>query len=165
MSNVKSGIGLKSYEWSSLELLKGLSIEQIKSNPSKLEERRPFFWHDMSSEFDSINFLRYLFGRRDIQFSNEFIEFVCLWHLDEQNHYRGLRKINSVLYSMPEDMIDREIRSNSPDFSHIEDFMKDEFTILLSIAFDEVTSTRAYKQDVSFFDSFENESLSTWIRY
>ncbi|MDF5953342.1 hypothetical protein P4193_25220 [Pseudomonas aeruginosa] len=104
----------------------------------------------MSSEFDSINFLRYLFGRRDIQFSNEFIEFVCLWHLDEQNHYRGLRKINSVLYSMPEDMIDREIRSNSPDFSHIEDFMKDEFTILLSIAFDEVTSTRAYKQDVSF---------------
>ncbi|MDX4046933.1 hypothetical protein QYP04_33450 [Pseudomonas aeruginosa] len=158
MSNVKSGIGLKSYEWSSLELLKGLSIEQIKSNPSKLEERRPFFWHDMSSEFDSINFLRYLFGRRDIQFSNEFIEFVCLWHLDEQNHYRGLRKINSVLYSMPEDMIDREIRSNSPDFSHIEDFMKDEFTILLSIAFDEVTSTRAYKQDVSFFDSFENES-------
>ncbi|MDF5949712.1 hypothetical protein P4129_31255 [Pseudomonas aeruginosa] len=34
-----------------------------------------------------------------------------------------------------------------------------------SIAFDEVTSTRAYKQDVSFFDSFENESLSTWIRY
>ncbi len=55
MSNVKSGIGLKSYEWSSLELLKGLSIEQIKSNPSKLEERRPFFWHDMSSEFDSIN--------------------------------------------------------------------------------------------------------------
>lgn len=35
MSNVKSGIGLKSYEWSSLELLKGLSIEQIKSNPSK----------------------------------------------------------------------------------------------------------------------------------
>lgn len=165
MSNVKSGIGLKSYEWSSLELLKGLSIEQIKSNPSKLEERRPFFWHDMSSEFDSINFLRYLFCRRDIQFSNEFIEFVCLWHLDEQNHYRGLRKINSVLYSMPEDMIDREIRSNSPDFSHIEDFMKDEFTILLSIAFDEVTSTRAYKQDVSFFDSFENESLSTWIRY
>jgi len=165
VSNVKSGIGLKSYEWSSLELLKGLSIEQIKLDSSKLEERRPFFWHDMSSEFDSINFLRYLFSRRDIKLSNEFIEFVCLWHLDEQNHYRGLRKINSVLYSMPEDRIDREIKSNSPDFSYIEYFMKDEFTILLSIAFDEVTSTRAYKQDISFFDSFENQSLSTWIRY
>lgn len=165
MSNVKSGIGLKSYEWSSLELLKNLTADQIKLSTDKIEERRPYFWHDMSSEFDSINFLRYLFGRRDLSFTNDFIEFVCLWHLDEQNHYRGLRKINSVLYSLPEDMIDHEIQSNTPNFSNIEQFMKDEFTILLSIAFDEVTSTRAYKQDMPFFDSLGHEPLSTWIRY
>lgn len=41
---------------------------------------------------------------------------------------------------------------------------KGEFTILLSIAFDEITSTRAYKQDFELFDSLGPSCLSTWIR-
>ncbi|MCY1553441.1 hypothetical protein D9M68_899250 [compost metagenome] len=42
--------------------------------------------------------------------------------------------------------------------------MSDEFTILVSIAFDEITSTRAYKQDFKLFDSLGPRCLSTWIR-
>src|SRR5690606_2983838 len=55
-------------------------------------------------------------------------------------------------------------KSRKPDFDPIEAFLTDEFTILLSIAFDEITSTRAYKQDFELFDSLGPSCLSTWIR-
>lgn len=42
--------------------------------------------------------------------------------------------------------------------------MADKFTILVSIAFDEITSTRAHKQDFKLFDSLGPDCLSVWIR-
>ena len=164
MSYTKTAIGLKCYDWSSVDLLKNLSPRTIVGCKKKIEERQQHFWHDMSSEFDSKHFLTYLMKRRDLSFSDEFLEFVCLWHLDEQNHYRGLRKINSVLYSQSEEFIDHAIKSREPDFSSISPFLRDEFTILLYIAFVEITSTRAYKQDFDLFDSLGPDCLSTWIR-
>ena len=118
----------------------------------------------MSSEFDSKHFLRYLLDRKDLALTDAFIEFICLWHLDEQNHYRGLRKINSVLYQRSECEIHAEINSRKPNFDKISPLLSDEFTILVSIAFDEITSTRAYKQDFKLFDSLGPRCLSTWIR-
>lgn len=165
MSSVKSAIGLKSYDWSSVELLRDVQRSDIKTPQHIIDARRENFWHDMSSEFDSINFIKYLFSKNDIAFTDEFVEFVCLWHLDEQNHYRGLRKINSILYGMSEPDIDREISRSEPNFDSISEFMRDEFTILLSIAFDEVTSTRAYNQDRPLFDSMGPSCLSDWIKY
>lgn len=164
MSYTKTAIGLKCHDWSSVELLKGLSPEAITGNKERITCRQENFWHDMSSEFDSKHFLLYLLKRRDLKLSDEFLEFVCLWHLDEQNHYRGLRKINSVLYGKSEEIIERQIKAREPNFKSISAFLADEFTILLSIAFDEITSTRAYKQDFDFFDSLGPSCLSTWIR-
>ncbi len=164
MRCVKSAIGLKSYDWSSVELLKDLLPSSITATEEDIAKRKGHFWHDMSSEYDSKYFLRYLLDRKDLALSDDFIEFVCLWHLDEQNHYRGLRRINSVLFDMEESDIDRKIGSREPSFDLINGFLIDEFTILLSIAFDEVTSTRAYKQDFSFFDTLGPQCLSIWIR-
>ncbi|MGB5957853.1 hypothetical protein [Pseudomonas sp.] len=164
MSYIKTAIGLKCHDWSSVELLKDLSPEVIIGNKEDIKYRQKHFWHDMSSEFDSKHFLIYLLKRKDLKLSDEFLEFVCLWHLDEQNHYRGLRKINSVLYGQSEELIEHQLKSRKPDFDPIEAFLTDEFTILLSIAFDEITSTRAYKQDFELFDSLGPSCLSTWIR-
>lgn len=164
MSYLKSSIGLKSYDWSSVDLLKNLTPESITGSREVIKSRQEHFWHDMSSEFDSKHFLIYLMNRSDLDLSDELLEFVCLWHLDEQNHYRGLRKINSVLYGFREEDIDKEIKSRQPEFELISSFMVDEFTILVSIAFDEVTSTRAYKQDFKLFDSLGPDCLSVWIR-
>ncbi|MFF5864977.1 hypothetical protein [Pseudomonas sp. NPDC012596] len=164
MNYKKTAIGLKTYDWSSVELLNDLSLDCITGCKEKIKNREKHLWHDMSSEFDSKHFLTYLLKRTDLQLSDEFLEFVCLWHLDEQNHYRGLRKINSVLYGQSEASIDDTIRSRTPDFESIAPFLIDEFSILLSIAFDEITSTRAYKQDFSLFDSLGPHCLSTWIR-
>ncbi|QXI32220.1 MULTISPECIES: hypothetical protein [Pseudomonas] len=164
MSYSKSSIGLKSYDWSSVDLLKDLTSESITGSQEVIKSRQEHFWHDMSSEFDSKHFLIYLINRSDLKLSDDFLEFVCLWHLDEQNHYRGLRKINSVLYGFLEDDIDRAIKSRQPEFDSISSFMADEFTILVSIAFDEITSTRAYKQDFKLFDSLGPDCLSEWIR-
>ncbi|MGF6653573.1 hypothetical protein OKW34_004162 [Paraburkholderia youngii] len=164
MSYLKSSIGLKSYDWSSVDLLKSLTPESISGSRDIIKSRQEYFWHDMGSEFDSKHFLIYLMNRSDLQLSDDFLEFVCLWHLDEQNHYRGLRKINSVLYGFREDDIDKEIKSRRPEFEAVSSFMVDEFTILASIAFDEITSTRAYKQDFKLFDNLGPDCLSVWIR-
>lgn len=164
MGYIKTAIGLKCHDWSSVELLKELSPATITKNKKDIKRRQENLWHDMSSEFDSKHFLLYLLKRKDLNLSDEFLEFTCLWHLDEQNHYRGLRKINSVLYGQSEELIERQLNAREPDFGAIEKFLTDEFTILLSIAFDDITSTRAYKQDFDFFDSLGPSCLSTWIR-
>lgn len=164
MSYIKTAIGLKCHDWSSIDLLKDLSPKAITGNRKEIQLRQEHFWHDMSSEFDSKHFLLYILKRTDLRLSDEFLEFVCLWHLDEQNHYRGLRKINSVLYGKSEHLIEEELKTRQPNFEAIEEFMADEFSILLSIAFDEITSTRAYRQDFNLFDSLGPSCLSTWIR-
>lgn len=164
MNYTKTAIGMKTYDWSSVDLLKNLTPSSITCCKEKIKERQRHFWHDMSSEFDSKHFLNHLMKRRDLSLSDEFVEFVCLWHLDEQNHYRGLRKINSVLYNQSEESIERKIKAREPNFDSISQFLRDEFTILLSIAFDEITSTRAYKQDFYLFDSLGPPCLSRWIR-
>ncbi|MBF8743564.1 hypothetical protein [Pseudomonas guariconensis] len=165
MNHTKTAINLKYYDWSSVELLKDLTPDTITGCRKRINIRQRNFWHDMSSEFDSRHFLTYLLRREDLFLSDEFLEFFCLWHLDEQNHYRGLRKINSVLYAQSEEHIDQKIKSRKPDFELISPFLRDEFTILLSIAFDEITSTRAYKQDFELYDSLGPHCLSTWIRH
>ncbi|MBK5010590.1 hypothetical protein IAE33_002450 [Pseudomonas sp. S60] len=164
MGYTKSPIGLKSYDWSSMTLLADLNTKAITGCKKTIEARREHFWHDMNSEFDSKHFLLYLMRRSDLTLSDDFLEFACLWHLDEQNHYRGLRKINSVLYGIPESKIDEFVASRQPDFTSIDQFLIDEFSILLSIAFDEVTSTRAYRQDFPLFDSLGPRCLSVWVR-
>ena len=160
----KSAIGLKSHDWSSVELLKGLSRFDIKCTEELIEEKRSNLWHDMSSEFDSKHFLNFIFTKTELQPSDNFVEFACLWHLDEQNHYRGLRQINSVLYGISETDIDARMNSRTPNFASISHFLNDEFSILISIAFDEYTSTRAYQQDFPVFDQFGPDCLSAWIR-
>lgn len=64
----------------------------------------------------------------------------------------------------PEGWIDQQMLLRKPAFEHLTSYLRDEFTILLSIAFDEITSTRAYKQDFELFDSLGPHCLSTWIR-
>jgi len=164
MNYAKTAIGMKTYDWSSVDLLKDLTPSSISGCEEKIKERQQHFWHDMSSEFDSKHFLNYLMKRKDLSLSDDFLEFICLWHLDEQNHYRGLRKINSVLYNESEESIEQKIKSREPNFDPISHFLCDEFTILLSIAFDEITSTRAYKQDFYLFDALGPACLSNWVR-
>ncbi|WP_181005113.1 hypothetical protein [Pseudomonas putida] len=112
MGYIKTAIGLKCHDWSSVELLKELSPATITKNKKDIKRRQENLWHDMSSEFDSKHFLLYLLKRKDLNLSDEFLEFTCLWHLDEQNHYRGLRKINSVLYGQSEELIERQLNAS-----------------------------------------------------
>lgn len=164
MRSKKTNMPLKSYEWSSIDLLKDLSRKDIICTEEFKNYRESFFWHDMGSEYDSINFLYYLMRNESLNLSNDFLEFVSIWYLDEQNHYRGMRKIVSTIYNVDEDEVDNIVKSKSSDFNEISSFLCDEFTILLSIAFDEITSTRAYKQDFKIYDKFGSESMSKWVR-
>lgn len=46
MSYLKSSIGLKSYDWSSVDLLKDLIPESITGSRKAIKSRQQHFWHD-----------------------------------------------------------------------------------------------------------------------
>lgn len=114
MSYLKPAIGLKSYDWSSVDLLKNLTPQSITDSREVIMSRQEHFWHDMSSEFDSKHFLMYLMNRSDLYLSDEFLEFVCLWHLDDaESTSDGFGYNNTFIFDHDTDDFSNELLIDS----------------------------------------------------
>jgi hypothetical protein len=157
-------IGLKEYEWSSSKLLKELSFDQVATHGKLLNQYRPTFWHLMALEFDSIRFLRHLLSQDDVSLSNEFIEASYLRYLDKQNHFRGLKRITSVLYEIPSDKVHLHMPLHRSDHLRTDDVPTDEFALLLAVALDKATKLHANATNLALFDELAVDCLSAWIR-
>lgn len=86
------------------------------------------------------------------------------WLRDEQNHYIGLRQIYHKIYGDNIKEIDAIIKSRKPDFTPISHLLKDEFSILIAIAFDEITSARAYAQDRETYEAIGGKAMLDWVK-
>ena len=139
------------HEWSSETILSGSKIATSAEALKLRAARRSYFFHDMSSEYDSKHLAKYL-AESNISLSDEFWNMCEVWLRDEQNHYVGLRRINNLLYGESIEDIDSRVTSRQPDFKPIQHLIDDEFRILVSIAFDEITSARAYAYDRGAYD-------------
>lgn len=164
MSDMGPSIGLKDYEWSSSELLKGLCLDQISVPRSLVENQRSTLWHLMTLELESISFLRHLLSQRNASLSDEFVESSYLRYLDKQNHYRGLKRIASVLFDTPEYNIDLQVRRSCCEPLRSISLPADEFALLLSVALDKATKLHASNENITRVDALGVKSLSAWIR-
>lgn len=128
------------------------------------ETRRPYFEHDMSSEYDSVHLSNYL-KLSGMVLSDGFDMLHDAWLRDEQNHYVGLREIYHRLYDVSRDDIDIQIMGRIPDFTPISHLIEDEFSLLVAVAFDEITSARAYAYDRDTFAELGGEPFLRWVKY
>lgn len=153
----------KSTQWSSKVMLKGLQRKDIVVNQGYLLKKKDFFLHAAYTEYDAENLCKYL-DTLSIKFSPEFLAFEKVWRRDEWNHYVGFRYIYSIMFNQREDDVARLIEERPCNFSGIEKFLEDEFSICLLIAFDEILTTKGYASEKKLYSSLGHPAFSRWFR-
>ncbi len=149
-----------------MEVLKGITKNDIKLPESEFTSATDLLKFDMLTEFDSQNFCDYLKKRRKsgLHFSDEFDVFERVWKKDEENHYIGYRRLLSLFTGLNEDTLHEEAINRSVDFGYIEEFLQDEFMICLVLAYDEIITVNSCKMDFALFSSMGNDNLLKWIK-
>lgn len=153
----------KSISWSSSEILQGLKRENISLSNEALEQFRNVIWGDLCAEHDAENFCC-LVERHGGDRSPEFIAFERSWRRDEFNHYLGFRSLYCMMYGVSEATVTQNLKEREVNFEPLKDFLKDEFLIALTIAYDEIATTRAYAVDHEMYRSLGNKAFETWIK-
>ncbi len=102
---------------------------------------------DVYSEGDSQSLYDYIMTRRD-EMSPEFLAMLDLWLEDELKHYEALRRtyhcISGVGFADMNRQFDRRVHEIEP----IKLVLEDEFTLLVTMMFDEIGSVYSYRRDL-----------------
>lgn len=154
----------KSVQCNSVALIEEFAPQYLKVTDKLLEEIHDIIWGDLCAEHDAENFCKYL-QQSGMSFTLEFKEMEKLWRRDEFNHYLGFRQLYSLLYHKSFEEIERELATCEPDFIPIKEFLQDEFSICVVLAYDELATTRSYCQDFDFYKLLGSRPIVNWIKY
>lgn len=150
--------------WQSITLLHDVNQSSFDNIPANLKQSiHDEMWNNLAAEYDAIHLSKRLRAQKQI-FTEDFLAFEHIWLLDEMNHYLGLRKIYSMMFGFDEAEIHSKITARIPNFTEIEDFLNDEFTLCVCFSYDELASTKGYAEAFPLYDSFGVPSVSKWIR-
>jgi hypothetical protein len=69
-----------------------------------------------------------------------------------------------MLYGRPEESIAKELEVQPINFGPILEFMSDEFSICLLVAYDEIVTTKSYSADYDKYRSFGHAAFLQWIK-
>jgi hypothetical protein len=102
---------------------------------------------DVYSEGDSQSLYDYIMTRQD-EMSPAFLAMLDLWLEDELKHYEALRRtyhcVSGVDFAEMNQQFDQRVHEIEP----IELVLKDEFTLLVTLMFDEIGSVYSYRRDL-----------------
>lgn len=144
-------------------MLQGLGRGGISLHLEEVAHRKDFLWNAMLTEYDATNLTRYL-ATKDKNFSSEFHRFKHAWSRDEWNHYLGFRLVYAVLYSEPEGEIAGKLEMESGDFGPIAEFLEDEFSVCLLLAYDEIATLKSYLAEFPFYKAFGDARVFRWFQ-
>ncbi|MFT5081065.1 MAG: hypothetical protein ACI84E_001723 [Planctomycetota bacterium] len=112
---------------------------------------RDLLWNDASTEYDA-RFLTDWVREQDAQgacFSSAFWQTHDLWAAEEQRHFEGLFAVLTGVF--PEEDWRAKLADRSASFEHLESVLQDEFSILVTSAFDELVTVRAYRANLHVY--------------
>ncbi|OUC14947.1 MAG: hypothetical protein B0A82_09495 [Alkalinema sp. CACIAM 70d] len=115
--------------------------------PGVLENFCRLLGRDVFSEADAGVLYEYLMVRRS-EFSSEFLGMLALWLNDETKHYEALRRVYHGLSGVSYGTMDRQFRDRVHEIEPIVMVLQDEFTILVTMMFDEMGSVYSYRRDL-----------------
>jgi hypothetical protein len=102
---------------------------------------------DVYSEGDSQALYNYIITRAD-EMSPEFLAMLDLWLEDELKHYEALRRIYHCIAGVDFVEMDRQFIARVHEIEPIEMVLADEFTLLVTMMFDEIGSVYSYRRDL-----------------
>ncbi|NEU95783.1 hypothetical protein FNJ47_08060 [Bradyrhizobium sp. UFLA 03-164] len=101
---------------------------------------------------------------RNLIVSDEAAAFFSAWAIDEERHTDGFIRIIELVANGSEKDLRERLAARPHDFGPIVEHLKDEFSLMVMIAFDEMCTCRAYAAEKPFYDSLGNNTLHHWLR-
>jgi hypothetical protein len=102
---------------------------------------------DVYSEGDAQTLYDYVMTRRE-EMSLEFLAMLNLWLADELKHYAALRRTYHCVAGVSFAEMNRQFALRVPELEPIELVLTDEFTLLVTLMFDEIGSMYSYRRDL-----------------
>ncbi len=125
-----------------------LSSQRIKLAPTEVYTNFcNLLSRDVYSEGDSQSLYDYIQSRAD-EMSIEFLAMLDLWLADELKHYEALRRTYHCIAGVDFADMDRQFAARVHEIKPIEMVLTDEFTILVTMMFDEIGSVYSYRRDL-----------------
>jgi hypothetical protein len=102
---------------------------------------------DVYSEGDSQSLYDYIMTR-SAEMSPAFLAMLDLWLEDELKHYEALRRTYHCIAGVDFAEIDRQFARRIHEIDPIKMVLADEFTLLVTMMFDEIGSVYSYRRDL-----------------
>lgn len=102
---------------------------------------------DVYSEGDSQPLYDYIMTRRD-EMSPDFLAMLDFWLEDELKHYEALRRTYHCVAGVGFAEMNRQFANRVHEIKPIELVLADEFTLLVTLMFDEIGSVYSYRRDL-----------------
>ncbi|WP_375779008.1 hypothetical protein ACE103_08155 [Bradyrhizobium sp. ma5] len=148
--------------WSPRELFHALTPAMFTAEPSVIRARWDKLWPDLYTEYDARHLRRELSARKLIA-TDEAGAFFNACEADEERHTDGFIRIIELVANGSEKTIREKLDARSHDFGPIGEHLKDEFSLMVMIAFDEICTCRAYAAEKPFYDGLGNDTFHHWL--
>jgi hypothetical protein len=119
--------------------------------------------HEMLTEFEVRSFDQHLAGRV-ASWTRAFAPFRSRWRRDERAHYMGFRYIRRLTGVSAEALAAELETAGTPDFEPIEPFIRDDLSLCVLLAFEELVTILGYRSNVPIYDAAGDAGLTAWIR-
>jgi hypothetical protein len=119
----------------------------VNAPAGTLANFRDLLSRDVFSEADSLVLYNYLMARQG-ELSPGFLSMLALWLADEKKHYEALRRVYHMLAGVSFAEMDRLFADRVPETEPIAMVLEDEFTVLVTMMFDEIGSVYSYRRDL-----------------
>ncbi len=133
------------------------------AEPSAVHARWDKLWPDLYTEYDA-RYLKQELVARNLIASDEAAAFFHAWAIDEERHTDGFIRIIELVANGSETDLRARLDARTHDFGPILEHLKDEFSLMVIIAFDEMCTCRAYAAEKPFYDALGNNTFHYWLR-
>lgn len=159
LGDVVLGVG----RWDALALLDGIDRSRFGVSAAYIEAQRDDIWRDLYAEYDARHFMLRVLRGRAAQ-TPLFRRLIDLWWQDEKHHAQGFARLYRLFFGRSEIDLYDELSLRRADFSRIDHLMDDAFSVCVLLAFDELVTTGAYREDRRFYRGLGVPAFGAWVR-
>ncbi len=128
----------------------------IMPKGASLARMKKTLWSDMISEYDA-RFLYQYIQTLNLKHNPDFDSIFQLWLIDENNHYLGFRELYSNINPLTKSE-EEELSVDKSNFENYKQVFKDEFSILLALAYDELATVQMYTHDIETYQALGKQA-------
>ncbi|MDE5457552.1 hypothetical protein GWE18_32990 [Bradyrhizobium sp. CSA112] len=101
---------------------------------------------------------------RNLIATEEAAAFFDAWAADEERHTDGFIQIMELIADGSEKDLWERLDTRPHNFSVINEYLKEEFSVMVMIAFDEMCTCHAYAADMGFYAGLGSNRFVRWLR-